>query len=221
MEIRRMNRSGGNSGTTARSLARAGATALSIGVTAALALSGCAQSDVGGSGSGGSTASASPSPDGGSTASSSPSASAEQDGMPQAADMEIVAGSSGRGLPPGLEGSVDSTAGVAWAPVAGLLYVVTNGSSSCPTLAEPAATMGAGGKGANVSAADAVLTVTLLPASDEICTMDFVPTTTVVEAPAEADTGRPVPVMLGDKGKVELQPRSAEGEPGPVAWLDS
>ena len=211
------------SGTAALALARAGATALGIGMTAALALSGCAQSDVGGSEAGGSTATTSPEES--DLTSPTPSDGAGEDGrLPEAAEMEIVAGSSGRGLPPGLEGNTDSTAGVAWSPEPGLLYVVTNGSSSCPTFAEPQATIGSGGPGdksTDVAAADGVLAVTLVPPSDGICTMDFVPTTTVVEAPADADTGRPVPVMMGDKGQVELLPRSAEGEPGPVAWLDS
>jgi hypothetical protein len=195
-------------------------------VITVLALAGCAQSDVGGSQTGGSTQNTS-SPEESDMTSPSPSASdgesegAEDGKLPEAAEMEIAAGNSGRGLPPGLEGSTDSTVGVAWAPESGLLYVVTNGSSSCPTFAEPQATIGAGGKSAGVAAADGVLTVTLVPAEDGICTMDFVPTTTVVEAPAEADTGRPVPVQLDDKGRVELQPRSADGEPGPVAWLDS
>lgn len=218
MKIRRMDRSG----TAPRALTRAGATALGIGVTVALALSGCAQSDVGGSGGGESVATTAPEES--DMASPSESDGAGEDGkLTGAADMEIVPGNSGRGLPPGLKGSTDSTVGVAWAPEPGLLYVVTNGSSSCPTLAEPEATIGAGsgGKAGDVAAADGVLTVTLVPPSQGICTMDFVPTTTVVEAPAEADTGQPVPVMLGDKGTVELEPRSADGKPGPVAWLDS
>jgi hypothetical protein len=225
MKIRRMDRSGG----TVRALTRAGMTALGISMTAALALSGCAQSDVGGSEGDSSTTTTSPSPEA-STPSPSPSDDAGddpeddagQDGeLEQAADMEVEAGNSGRGLPPGLEGNTDSTVGVAWAPVEGLLYVVTNGSSSCPTYAEPKATMGSGSKDAKVAAEDGVLSVHLIPPSDGICTMDFVPTTTVVEVPAESDTGQEIPVMLGDKGKVELPPRTAEGEPGPVAWLDS
>jgi hypothetical protein len=221
MKIRQMDRSGAK----ARALTRAGATALGLGMTAALVLSGCAQSDVGGSDAG--TAETSPAPEESDMASPSPSdetsAGAGEDGkVPQAADMEVAAGSTGRGLPPGLEGSTESTAGVAWAPVEGLLYVVTNGSSSCPTYAEPAATMGAGdGKGAGVAAENGVLTVQLVPPDNGICTMDFVPTTTVVEVPAEADTGEEIPVMVGDKGTVQLPPRAAEGEPGPVAWLDS
>jgi hypothetical protein len=223
MKIRRMDRSG----ATARPLARAGAAALGLGVTAALALSGCAQSDVGGSEAGDSSAATSPSTEESDMTSPSPTADASDAGggkdgkLPQAADMEVTAGSTGRGLPPGLEGNTESTSGVAWAPVEGLLYVVTNGSSSCPTFAEPEATIGSGGKSGGVDAEDGVLAVQFVPPSDGICTMDFVPTTTVVEVPAEADTGEPVPVMLGDKGKVELQPRPAEGEPGPVAWLDS
>nr|BFF19278.1 hypothetical protein GCM10025730_27990 [Promicromonospora thailandica] len=210
------------SGSTARALAAA----LGLGVTAALALSGCAQSDVGGSG--GDSSATAPS-DEQSDASPSPtdepsddaSEPADEDRLPDAAEMETTPGTSGRGLPPGLEGSTESTVGVAWSPEAGLLYVVTNGSSSCPTFAEPEATFGAGGKDGGVAAADGVLAVQLVPADDGICTMDFVPTTTVVEVPAEADTGAEIPVMLGDKGKVQLQPRPAEGEPGPVAWLDS
>ena len=224
MKIRRT----GRSGATARSLDRAGAAVLGLGITAALALSGCAQSDVGGSEAGESTAATSTAPEESETSSPSPSDSVSpSDGkdkderLPQAADMGLEAGSSGRGLPQGVEGSTESTVGVAWAPVEGLLYVVTNGSSSCPTFAEPEATIGSGSKARGVAAADGVLAVQLIPPSDSICTMDFVPTTTVVEVPAESDTGQPVPVMLGDKGKVELQARVTEGEPGPVTWLDS
>jgi hypothetical protein len=220
MKIRQTDRSG----AAVRPLARAGVVALGLGMTAALALSGCAQSDVGGSEAGDSNAAASQSPEESDMTSPSPSPTdgAGQDGqLPQAADMEIAAGNSGRGLPPGLEGNTESTVGVAWSPEEGLLYVVTNGSSSCPMLAEPEATIGSGGKSAKVDAPDGVLTVRFVPPSDGICTMDFVPTTTVVEVPAEADTGDPVPVVLGDKGDVELLPRPAEGEPGPVAWLDS
>jgi hypothetical protein len=221
MKIRQTDRSG----AAVRPLARAGVVALGLGMTAALALSGCAQSDVGGSEGGDSNASASQAPEESDMASPSPSPTdgeGSQDGeLPQAADMEIAAGNSGRGLPPGVEGSTDSPVGVAWAPEEGLLYVVTNGSSSCPLFAKPEATLGSGGKTAKVGAADGVLTVQFMPASDGICTMDFVPTTTVVGVPAEVDTGDPVPVILGDKGDVELLPRPAEGEPGPVAWLDS
>jgi hypothetical protein len=221
MKIRQTDRSG----APVRPLARAGVVALGLGMTAALALSGCAQSDVGGSEAGDSNA-ASQAPEESDMASPSPSPTdgegAGQDGeLPQAADMELAAGNSGRGLPPGVEGNTNSPVGVAWSPEEGLLYVVTNGSSSCPLFAKPEATLGSGGKSAKVAADDGVLTVQFMPASDGICTMDFVPTTTVVEAPAEVDTGDPVPVILGDKGDVELLPRPAEGEPGPVAWLDS
>jgi hypothetical protein len=224
MKIRQTDRSG----AAVRPLARAGVVALGLGMTAALALSGCAQSGVGGSEAGDSNASTSQAPEESDMTSPSPSTSPTdgegtgQDGeLPQAADMEVAAGNSGRGLPPGVEGSTDSPVGVAWSPEEGLLYVVTNGSSSCPLFAKPEATLGSGGKTAKVDAADGVLTVQFEPASDGICTMDFVPTTTVVEVPAEVDTGDPVPVVLGDKGDVELLPRPAEGEPGPVAWLDS
>lgn len=222
MTIRRMQRSGSTAGGTARALVAA----LGLGMTAALALSGCAQSDTGGTGGGTSSESTSVTPEDSGTTSPSPSASAGKDDgrLPDAAEMATTPGTSGRGLPPGLEGSTDSTVGVAWAPDAGLLYVVTNGSSSCPTFAKPDATFGAGGEagGADgVAAADGVLSVQLVPPDEGICTMDFVPTTTVVQVPAEADTGDEIPVMLGDKGKVQLLPRPAAGEPGPVAWLES
>lgn len=219
MKIRQLNRSGG----TARALARVGATAVGLSVTTALVLSGCAQSDAGGSGTAAPSATgSSPAPESSDMASPGPSNGATEDGrLPEAADMEVAAGASGRGLPPGLEGSTDSTVGVAWTPAAGLLYVVTNGSSSCPRLAEPTASFGAGGRSANVAAADGVLSVQLMPPSDAICTMDFVPTTTVVEVPAEADTGDEIPVMVDGKGRVQLLPRTAEGEPGPITWLDS
>lgn len=220
MKINRMNRSS----VAAQPLAGAGAAAMGLGLTAALVLSGCAQSDVSGSEAGDSSATTSLTPEETDMPSPSPSASddaGESEVLPQAADMEVVAGNTGRGLPPGLEGSTEATVGVAWAPAEGLLYVVTNGSSSCPTLAEPEADFGSGGKAPGVAAEDGVLAVRFVPSNDGICTMDFVPTTTVVETPAEADTGEPIPVMLGDKGQVELQPRAAEGEPGPVAWLDS
>lgn len=213
MTIRRMQRSGG----TTRVLVAT----LGLGVTAGLTLSGCAQSDVGGSSDPGSGTASSDT-----GASESPSADPSEEGgdgtLPEAAEMGTEPGTSGRGLPPGLEGSTESPAGVAWAPDEGLLYVVTNGSSSCPTPAEAEATFGAGnGAKSGVAAADGVLTVRLLPEEDGICTMDFVPTTTVVEVPAEADTGEEIPVAIGDKGTVQLQPRPADGEPGPVAWLES
>lgn len=217
MTIRRMQRSGG----TGRVLA----VTLGLGVTAALTLSGCAQSDVGGSSDpgSGSASDATEAPEESPSPSPSEEGGAGDDGrLPEAAEMATTPGTSGRGLPPGLEGSTESPAGVAWAPDEGLLYVVTNGSSSCPTLAEPEATFGAGnGAKGGVAAADGVLTVQLLPEEDGICTMDFVPTTTVVEVPAEADTGEEIPVAIGDKGTVQLQPRPADGEPGPVAWLES
>lgn len=219
MMIRRIDRSHG-------APARAGVTALGLGMTAVLVLSGCAQSDVGGSEPGSSTTTSTPAES--DAASPSPTEGTGEgggasDGPVEAAEMETEAGNTGRGLPPGLTGSTESTVGVAWAPVEGLLYVVTNGSSSCPTYAEPEATLGSGSgdKSPGVAAADGVLSVHLTPPSDGICTMDFVPTTTVVEVPAESDTGQEIPVMLGDKGKVQLLPRTAEGEPGPVAWLDS
>lgn len=114
-----------------------------------------------------------------------------------------------RGLPDGVEGTTDSPAGAAWAPEAGLLYVVTYGSSSCPTTAEPRAAHDGG----------AVVVTLVPPPEDAICTMDYAPTTSVVGVPAGADTGEPVTVRLGEHGTVELAPRPGPVDPGPPAWV--
>jgi hypothetical protein len=125
------------------------------------------------------------------------------------ADVTLEPGAVVRGLPVGVEGTMDSPAGAAWAPEEGLLYVVTYGSSSCPTTAEPQAAHDGG-----------TVVVTLVPPpDDEICTMDYAPTTSVVGVPAGADSGEPVTVRLGDGWTVELAPRAGPDQPGPPAWV--
>ncbi|WP_179951047.1 hypothetical protein [Xylanimonas oleitrophica] len=130
--------------------------------------------------------------------------------LPLAEGMPLEAGAAGRGLPAGVEGSAESPAGAAWTAEDGLLYVVTYGSSSCPALTEPRATGDA-----------TALTVQVLPPDPGMCTMDWAPTTSVVAVPEGADGGEPVTVHLGDKGSVEVAPRPAPGETGPVAWVQA
>jgi hypothetical protein len=124
-------------------------------------------------------------------------------------DVELAAGAAGRGLPDGVEGTMDSPAGAGWSPETGLLYVVTFGSSSCPTLAEAQA----------AEDGEAVAVTLVPPPANVACTMDYAPTTTVVAVPDGSDTGEPLTVTLGDKGDVEVQPRATEGAPGEMAWV--
>ncbi|AEG43226.1 hypothetical protein [Isoptericola variabilis] len=130
---------------------------------------------------------------------------------PDWAGVELAPGVVVRGLPEGVAGATDSPVGAAWAPADGLLYVVTYGSSSCPTTAEPQAADDAG-----------TLVVTLVPPpADAICTMDYAPTTSVVGMPDGADADGPVSVRLGDAGTVEVPPRPGTGEAGQAAWVTS
>ena len=115
-----------------------------------------------------------------------------------------------RGLPDGVEETLDSPAGAAWSPEHGVLLVVTYGSSSCPRVAEPEAAWDDAGE---------ALDVGLVEPAAGACTMDYVPTTSALTVPADADAGTPVVVRLGDLGEVEVAPRAADGEAGPVAWV--
>lgn len=141
----------------------------------------------------------------------SPSASASPtaDASPQAIqDAVLEAGVTGSGLPEGVTPPDDSgSPGAGWAPDEGLLYVVTFGSSTCPIVAEPEATL-----------ADGVLTVTVAATSEGPCTMDFVPTTSVVGVPDDVDENAPVTVDLGDQVVLDVQPRSTSGSAGPITW---
>jgi hypothetical protein len=128
---------------------------------------------------------------------------------PDWSGVELAPGVVVRGLPDGVEGTQDSPVGAAWSPAEGLLYVITYGSSSCPTTTEPEAADDGG-----------TVVVTLVPPpADAICTMDYAPTTSVVGVPDGADSGEAVSVRLGDVGTVEVAPRPAPDEPGPAAWV--
>lgn len=139
----------------------------------------------------------------------SPSATTTTAASPQAIqDAVLEAGVTGSGLPDGVTPPDDSgSPGAGWAPDEGLLYVVTFGSSTCPIVAEPEATLAGGTLTAKVGAT-----------SDGPCTMDFVPTTSVVGVPDDVDENAPVTVDLGDQVVLDVQPRTAAGSAGPVTW---
>ncbi|SKC74935.1 hypothetical protein [Krasilnikoviella flava] len=159
---------------------------------------------------------ASPAPSGGGSSeptAASPSASPEPS-APASPSGEVTGvpgpGEHVRGLPDGAEGTFDSPAGAGWSPTPGVLLVVTYGSSTCPRLAEAEA-----GWGGRHEAID----VGLVDPDPGPCTMDYVPTTSAVAVPPDADAGSGVTVRLGDIGKVEVAPRAADGEAGPLAWV--
>ena len=118
------------------------------------------------------------------------------------------AGSSGlpdgvtAGLPDGVEAPQDASAGAGWTEDGAGLWVVTFGSSTNPTVA-------------TLESADAgTVTLALAPVvPDGPGTMDYVPTTTVLDLPKEVDTGAPVEVVLGELGSVMVT------GPGAPAWV--
>ncbi|MEL7977198.1 hypothetical protein AAG589_15140 [Isoptericola sp. F-RaC21] len=182
---------------------------LLAGAAAALAVlvTACASggSPGGGPSSGASSAEASPSSSPSADPSMEPSADPSTEGPAAPAPGEHQ-----RGLPDGAQGTFDSPAGAAWSPTPGVLLVVTYGSSSCPRLAEAEA----GWDGAHEA-----VDVGMVEPDPGPCTMDYAPTTSAVAVPPDADAGAPVTVRLGDLGEVEVTPRAADGEAGPVAWV--
>ena len=68
---------------------------------------------------------------------------------------------------------------------AGRLYVVTFGSGSCPKLPTSVTATGSN-----------QLTIVTAPSSDGPCTMDFGPTTSVVDVPPGIDETKPVQVTV-------------------------
>ncbi|QZN85356.1 hypothetical protein [Cellulomonas sp. C5510] len=111
------------------------------------------------------------------------------------ADVELVAGSSGLGVPAGLGGPpADAAAGAARTADAGLLYVVTFGSSTCPQVADPEAT----------ATGDAAVEVTFPEPAGDPCTTDYVPATSVVALPDGVDPDADLTVTVGSWGDVTL-----------------
>ncbi|MEN5074202.1 hypothetical protein ABE437_10330 [Isoptericola cucumis] len=139
-----------------------------------------------------------------------PSDPDETPAEPDPAPSDLEPGESVRGLPDGVEGTMDAPVGVGWSPADGRLFVVTYGSSSCPRLAEATADWDDGHESVVVRLVD--------PPADKICTMDYMPTTSVVAVPDDVDASSPVPVRLAGEGRVEVTPRPAPGKPGPMAW---
>ena len=128
---------------------------------------------------------------------------------PDAASMPIEAGATGKGLPSGVDGLTEGGTGAAWSAEPGLLYVVTYGSSTCPLVAEPDAT---------VQGSDVVVTFVEIPA-DSVCTMDLVPATSVVAVPDDVDASAEVTAVLGDQGSVVVPP-AVDGATGEAAWVE-
>ncbi|MGO1318258.1 MAG: hypothetical protein ACTMIR_14655, partial [Cellulomonadaceae bacterium] len=89
------------------------------------------------------------------------------------------------------------------------VYVVTFGSGSCPTVADPQATE-----------EDGAIAVTFPAPSDGPCTMDYRPATTVVELPDAVLDEDEVTLRLGDLGEVTL-PERTDGEPSALVWVDA
>ncbi|WP_282945234.1 hypothetical protein [Cellulomonas endometrii] len=119
-------------------------------------------------------------------------------------ELELTAGSSALGLPPGAgEQPADAVAGAARTTDDTLLYVVTFGSSTCPHVAD--ATAGAAGTGA--------VEVTIPEQGDDPCTADYVPSTTVVALPESVDAASDLTVAIGTWGEVTLPPGSQD-----VVW---
>lgn len=128
------------------------------------------------------------------------------------ASLDLVAGAHALGLPEGVDESEpgDSLAGVARTTDAGLVYVVTIGSSTCPLVPDPAA----------AATGDASVAVTLPAPDDGPCTRDLVPTTTVVALPAEVTATEELTVTVGDLGDVQLPARPAGDGPISLTWVE-
>lgn len=131
------------------------------------------------------------------------------EGRPDAATMTVEAGAQGKGLGPGIDAPTEGGTGAAWSAEPGLLFVVTYGSSTCPVLAEP---------DAEVEGGDVVVTFVDIPA-DTPCTMDYVPSTSVVAVPDDVDPSGEVSVVLGTFGTVVVPP-AADGATGGSAWVE-
>jgi len=127
-----------------------------------------------------------------------------------AADLPIEAGANGVDLPDGIDPPSNGGTGAAWTAEDGYLYVVTFGSSTCPTVAEGEATL---------EGSDVVVTFEKVE-DNKPCTMDMRAWTTVVKAPEGVDESADVTVKLDEAGSVVLTPRAAAGQVGEAAWVE-
>lgn len=128
------------------------------------------------------------------------SAGSSDDGDP-AAELELSAGSSVVGLPDGIgDQPADAAAGAARTSDDTLIYVITFGSSTCPSVADATAAS---------AGADAV-EITFPEPDDGACTADYVPATTVVALPDDVDPGQDLTVTVGTWGEVTLPAGSTD-----------
>jgi hypothetical protein len=115
--------------------------------------------------------------------------------------LTLTAGSSVVGLPDDLAAPpADASAGAARTSDPTLLYVVTFGSSTCPSIADPTAT----------STGEGALEITFPEPDDGICTQDYVPATTVVALPDGFDGAGELSVAIGPWGQATLPAGSTE-----------
>ncbi|WP_286928948.1 MULTISPECIES: hypothetical protein [Aeromicrobium] len=108
-----------------------------------------------------------------------------------------------RGVPAGVEETLDSPAGVAVGEE-GQIHVITYGSSTNPAVVN------------QVSAEGQKVVVQVSPEEGRPATMDYVPTTSTFELPEGVDTDEPVTFVLGAFGTVVLDAI----EPGQQAWVE-
>lgn len=157
--------------------------------------------------------------DSGGNASDSPSESTAEESTPadetpaeplDATDLPIEAGANGVDLPAGIDAPTNGASGAAWTAENGYLYVVTFGSSTCPSIAEGEATL---------EGSDVVVTFQKVE-ENKPCTMDLRAWTTVVKAPEGVDESADVSVRLDEAGTVVLTPRAAAGQVGEAAWVE-
>lgn len=106
-------------------------------------------------------------------------------------------------LPDGVEAPAAASGGAGLGADGTTLWVVTFGSSTNPTVATVE------------SAESGTVTVSLAAVDpDAPATADYVPTTTVLDLPAELDTSAPFQVVLGELGSVEVDGVDTPG------WLE-
>lgn len=83
---------------------------------------------------------------------------------------------------------------ISWLHQGGQIALTTWGSSSCPVVGSDISVVSPAGEG------NTVAITTENPAADQICTMDYVPHTSVFWTPQEVITGEPLTVqVLGEE----------------------
>ena len=110
-----------------------------------------------------------------------------------------------QGLPPGVsEQTPDTPGGAGWSETGNELYVVTFGSSSCPSVAN------------EITVDGTTLTVKLIETGGAVCTADYSPTTSTVPVPGGIDTAVSQVITIGELGEVTVPPVTGAVT---VGWL--